>query len=172
MLRLTDSIEPEAIARGSRRVTRSGRVPRSLASVQGDWRCGKERLVVIEQLAGSLASLLPLTIREASYTEDISLVLAGEGWAFSTVSAWRVIRGGVLAYGWSDARAADLVWDLCWQQIVSVTAQSQTMRGDPAFGLSTGERLEIFSDHPTDPWVFRLPGITYVGSPSDPRYSG
>jgi len=34
---------------------------------------------VIEQLADSLASLLPLTIREASYTEDIALMLAGEG---------------------------------------------------------------------------------------------
>jgi hypothetical protein len=66
---------------------------------------------VIEQLADSLASLLPLTIREASYREDIALMLAGEGWAFSTVSAWRVICDGVLAYGWSDARAADLVWD-------------------------------------------------------------
>ncbi len=126
---------------------------------------------MIGQLAGSLASLLPLTIREASYRDDIALTLAGEGWAFSTASAWRVVRDGVLAYGWSDVRAADLVWDLCWQQIVSVTAQSQAMRGDPAFRLSTGERLEIFSDHPVDPWVFRLPGITYVGSPSDPRYS-
>ena len=126
---------------------------------------------MIEQLADSLSLLLPLTVREASYRQDIALMLAGQGWAFSTMSAWRVIRNGVLAFGWSDARAADLVWDLCGQQILSVRAQSQAMRGDPVFELSTGERLEIFSDHPTDPWVFRLPGVTYVGSPSDRRYS-
>jgi hypothetical protein len=74
----------------------------------------------------------------------------------------------VLVYGWSDSSASDRVWDLCGQAILAVSAQSMLMRGDPAFQLSGGEWLEVFSDHPTDPWVFRLPSMTFVGSPTDP----
>ena len=122
---------------------------------------------MIESLMRELATLLPLRIREASFAEPV-LTIAGDGWAFTTVSAWRVTRGGVLVYGWSHPAAADRVWDLCGQSITSVTAQSPLMGGDPAFELSGGDWLEIFSDHGTDPWTMRLPSVTFVGSPTDP----
>lgn len=122
---------------------------------------------MIETLIGELSGLLPLAIREASFA-DPTLTLAGDGWAFSTVSAWRVTRAGLLVYGWSDSSASDRVWDLCGQAIVSVSAQSSLMSGDPALQLSGGDWLEVFSDHPTDPWVFHLPSVTLVGSPTDP----
>jgi hypothetical protein len=93
---------------------------------------------VITQLCSKLSGLLPLTIREASFFTDPALTLAGDGWAFSTGAAWRVIRGGVLVYGWSDPSAADRVWDLCGRTIVSVRPQSPLMGGDPAFELSGG----------------------------------
>lgn len=125
---------------------------------------------MIESLRAALADLLPLRISEASFADPV-LTLAGDNWALNSLSAWRVTKDGVLVYGYSYPDAADRVWDLCGQSIVSVAAQSALMRGDPALGLSTGEWLEIFSDHPTDPWVFRLPAGTFVGSPSDPRYS-
>jgi hypothetical protein len=124
---------------------------------------------VIESLKSELSSLLPLVVREASFA-DPTLTLAGDGWAFSSTSAWRVTRNGLLLYGWSDPAAPDLVWDLCGQAIMSVSAQSSLMRGDPAFQLSSGNWLEIFSDHPTDPWVLRLPSVTFVGSPTDPAW--
>jgi hypothetical protein len=79
-----------------------------------------------------------------------------------------VIKGGALGFGWSNPAAPDLVWDLVGLSIVSVAPQSSVMRGDPAFELSDGRRLEIFSDHAVDPWSMRLPNITFVGSPSDP----
>ncbi len=96
------------------------------------------------------------------------MVTAG---AFCSPSAWRVIRDGVLEFGWSDEDVADLVWERCGLSIVSVESQSSRMGGGPAFGLSDGRWLEISSDHPVDPWWMRLPGITFVGSPSDPRYT-
>lgn len=124
---------------------------------------------MIERLAGELSKLLPLQIVEASFA-DPALTLAGDGWAFSSTSAWRVTRSGVLVYGWSDPSAADRVCDLRGKSIVSVAIQSSLMRGDPVLELETGEWLEIFSDHAVDPWVFRLPTMTFVGSPSDSNY--
>jgi hypothetical protein len=120
-----------------------------------------------EQLRGELASMLPLTIKEAAFVDPI-LTLAGDDWAFSSPSAWRVIKGGVLEFGWSNADASDLVWDLCGLSIVSVAPQSSVMSGDPAFELSDGRWVEIFSDHALDPWSMQLPNMTFVGSPSDP----
>lgn len=110
--------------------------------------------------------MLPLTIKEAAFV-DPTLTLAGDSWAFSSPSAWRVIKGGVLDFGWSSADAPPLVGDLVGLSIVSVASQSSTMRGDPAFELSDGRWLEIFSDHAIDPWSMQLPNITFVGSPSD-----
>jgi hypothetical protein len=57
---------------------------------------------MIEQLMRELGSMLPLTIKEAAFA-DPTLTLAGDGWSFSSPSAWRVIRGGVLDFGWSSA---------------------------------------------------------------------
>jgi hypothetical protein len=123
---------------------------------------------MIEELRGELAPMLPLTITEAAFV-DPTLTLAGDGWAFSSPSAWRVINGRILDFGWSwsSADAPDLVWDLCGLSIVSVAPRSSVMGGDPALELSDGRWLEIFSDHAVDPWSMRLPNITFVGSPSD-----
>jgi hypothetical protein len=126
---------------------------------------------MIEQLREALGPLLPLKIKEAAFA-DPSLTLNGDGWGFSSPSVWRVIRDGVLEFGWSDQDAADLVWEFCGLSIVSVESQSSRMGGDPAFGLSDGRWLEIFSDHAVDPWWMSLPDMVFVGSPSDPRYTG
>jgi hypothetical protein len=64
------------------------------------------------------------------------------------------------------------VWDLVGLSIVSVALRSSLMTGDPAFELSDGRWLEVFSDHAVDPWPMRLPDITVVGSPSDPSQAG
>ncbi|MCA4133324.1 hypothetical protein [Arthrobacter sp. M4] len=122
---------------------------------------------MIESLKVELVPLLPLKIQHAAFT-DPTLTLAGETWAFSSPSAWRVIKDDVLEFGWSDVEASDMVWDLCGLSIVAVEPQSLRMTGDPAFRLSDGRWLEIFSDHAVDPWSLQLPSMTFVGSPSDP----
>jgi hypothetical protein len=122
---------------------------------------------MIEELRHELSSMLPVTIKEAAFL-DPTLTLAGDGWAFSSPSAWRVLKGSVLEFGWSSVDAPNLVLDLVGLSIVSVTSQSPIMRGDPAFELSDGRWLEIFSDDAVDPWSMQLPNVTFVGSPSDP----
>jgi len=64
-----------------------------------------------------------------------------------------VIKDGVLEFGWSNAAASDLVWELCGLSIVSVEPQSSRMSGDPAFELSAGRWLEIFSGSRPGPVV-------------------
>ncbi|MCB0912684.1 MAG: hypothetical protein KDB60_13805 [Propionibacteriaceae bacterium] len=122
---------------------------------------------MIEHLKKEVERLLPLRIKVASFV-DPTLTLAGDGWSFSTGSAWRVTAAGVLTFGWSDPTASRRVLELCGRPILSVAAQSPRMGGDPAFELSDGYWLEVFSDQPTDPWSLQLPSITFVGSPSDP----
>lgn len=57
---------------------------------------------MIEQLRRELGPMFPLAIKEAAFA-DPTLTLAGEGWAFSSPSAWRVIKGGVLRRAWTCA---------------------------------------------------------------------
>ncbi len=120
---------------------------------------------MIEQMRVELTELLPMRIREVDFS-DPTLILTGDDWSFTAICAWRIIKSGRLAFGWSHPEAADLIWDLCGQSIISVGPQSMLMPGDPVFELSQNGWLEVFSDHATDPWVLRLPTRTFVGSPT------
>jgi hypothetical protein len=64
---------------------------------------------MIEELRRKLAPRMPLTIKEVAFA-DPTLTLAGDGWASSSPSAWRVVKAGVLEFGWSNREASDLVW--------------------------------------------------------------
>ncbi|NNM44390.1 hypothetical protein HJG52_00005 [Knoellia sp. DB2414S] len=121
---------------------------------------------MIQHLRNALAQLPPLRIASASFI-DPSLSLIGPGWAFNSVSAWRLCENGVLLFGWSEKNVEEHIGRLVGNSIVSVEAQSRFLAGDPAFELSDGSWLEVFSDYPIDPWTLRLPGMTFVGSPSD-----
>jgi hypothetical protein len=58
---------------------------------------------MIEQLRRELNPMLPLIIKEATFI-DPTLMLAGDSWAFSSPSAWRVIKGGVLDFAGAALR--------------------------------------------------------------------
>lgn len=124
---------------------------------------------MINSLGAELAELLPLRIREATF-QNYSLTLVGADWTFNSDSPWRVAQHGVILYGYSDPGAEDRVWDLCGQDIVQVTHQSITVKGDPTFHLSTGQSIEVFSDQGYEPWVMHLPHMAFVAAPSDSRY--
>lgn len=124
---------------------------------------------MIRELKYTLGPLLPLKISRVE-SNDGFLNFGGDGWSFNSLAAWRVVRGGALEIGWNMDEAPELVQKLCGLSLVSVVPQSPRMGGDPAFELSDGSWVEIFSDHPIDPWLMILPGITYVGAPFDSRY--
>ena len=81
----------------------------------------------------------------------------------STVASWRVAINGVLDFGWSDESAGTRITELVGLEVLDVEPQSPRMKGDPAFRLSGGRWIEMFSDHPVDPWVLMLPKNVFVG---------
>lgn len=125
---------------------------------------------MISDVNAAIASLGGLAISHAAYLEP-TLTIWGESWSFATVSAWRVLREGVLLVGWSDRGVSAYLRELPGLSVVAARSQGALMGGDPALALDNGDWLEVFSDGPSDPWVLRLPSITYVGSPSDPGYA-
>jgi hypothetical protein len=109
-------------------------------------------------LVAELAKVGPLTIAEVEVQDPI-LVVGGEGWALTAMCPWRVLRGDDLELSWSSPEVEDRAWELVGRQIVSAEVQGR----DPVLRLSDGSALQLFSDTDTDPWVLRLPGITFVG---------
>lgn len=125
---------------------------------------------MIDQIRKELAQYGPLTVGIAQLVAGGDLSLGGDRWTLSSPSAWRIVGGGVLAFGWSDEAAEAGVAELIGLSIVAVEPQSARMTGDPAFELSDGRWIEIFSDQPMDPWVFALPSMVFVGAPADAEH--
>ena len=112
----------------------------------------------------ALASALPLKIDRAEVVAEITLSLGGTGWTLSATCdwTWRNVDGLVVTDSTPDA--ADLVWDLIGDEIVSVAWTEERGFGfDPRFVLSSGGSLELLSDVAFDTWVIGLPTETLVG---------
>lgn len=120
---------------------------------------------MIDQLRFCMLPLLPLKVQEAKWDDPV-LTLAGPGWSLTVLSPWRAVANARLLYGWSQPNAGDLLWELCGQSIIDVGVQSPLAPVDPVLHLSGGDAIEIFSENATDPWVIRLPAVTFVGSPA------
>ena len=100
----------------------------------------------------------PLEITEIEFQDPV-MALSGEGWALTAVCPWRVLRGDALELSWSTPDAEDRAWDLIGRQVVAADQHGR----DAVLQLSDGSSIELFSDTDTDPWVLRLPGLTFVG---------
>ncbi|WP_425861448.1 hypothetical protein [Arthrobacter sp. TWP1-1] len=125
---------------------------------------------MIDEMNELLGPLLPLKIHKVD-AHGMNLGLNGEGWGFSARSAWRVTRHGVVEIAGGQSEDFLLrMQKLCGLSILSIALQSPRMSGDLAIELTDGWWVEIFSDQPVDPWVMVIPGKTFVGSPSDPRF--
>ena len=86
-------------------------------------------------------------------------MLAGEGWALTAMCPWRVLRDDALELSWSTPDAEDRAGDLIGRRVVAAEQHGR----DAALRLSDGSVIDLFSDSDTDPWVLRLPGLTFVG---------
>lgn len=109
-------------------------------------------------MATHIAARLPLHIYEAEFSDPM-LLLGGQGWTLAVTCPWRITNSTVVDISWTSQDAADRVWDLIGQTIVTIRDEGR----DPVFDLSGGAQLEIFSDTDADPWVLRFEGQTFVG---------
>lgn len=124
-----------------------------------------------ETFLSGIRAALPLRVQRASWTEP-TLLLGGPDWHLSATCAWRVSEGGVFSFGWESDDAAARVERLVGAEMAAADEQSRWLPADPALGFSDGRRLELFSAHFLEPWVLRLPAMTWVASPSDPAWYG
>ncbi|MCX2803383.1 hypothetical protein [Microbulbifer thermotolerans] len=119
---------------------------------------------MITNLINVLNDLLPLVIKEISWDGD-TFIIAGDEWSFSTTSAWRIIKESSIDFACWDNNIDTRVDKLKGLSLVAVQPQGSSIHVDPAFQLSDGRRLEVFSTETVEPWAFTLPGGSiYVGA--------
>ncbi|MAX56555.1 MAG: hypothetical protein CL537_13765 [Alcanivoracaceae bacterium] len=118
---------------------------------------------MINSLLDVLTNVLPLKAEKVLWDGD-ALVISGDGWFFSTLSAWRVSSGGVVQFACWDKNIDKFLDELEGLDVVAVNHQGAIISVDPVFELSDGRMLEIFSTDTVEPWVLRLPnGEVYSG---------
>ena len=118
---------------------------------------------MMNNLINVLVSLLPLMVKQVSWDGD-TLTIAGDGWSFSTLSAWRISNSESVQFGCWDKDIDESVKGLSGLNIIAVKIQGSTITVDPIFELSDGRILEVFATDTVEPWVIKLPdGKVYVG---------
>lgn len=119
----------------------------------------------LAEVIRAIEAHLPLAIHDATFDDGVNLTMSGPSWSLRINAPWRISREGCLLVGSEDATDPG-VSDLVTQSILAVVVQG-VGRLDPAFVLDGGKLLEVFSCHPVEPWVLRLPtGPVWVASPS------
>ncbi|SRR6266508_813159 len=120
---------------------------------------------MIDRISSSLARHFPLRIDQVDYA-DPTVTLTGDGWSLSMTCPWHLFEGQSRIVSWNEEGATDVIWDLVGHAITEVRPRSTEHPSDPVFLLTGGLRLEIHADTDLDPWVLRLPELTFVGSAS------
>lgn len=95
------------------------------------------------------------------------LLIDGDGWSFAISCPWPVVSNTALEFGSWDREAATRIFELEHASITDARRQGAVLAVDPAFALSNGLFLELFSVDAVEPWVLRVAGRVYVASPSD-----
>jgi hypothetical protein len=106
---------------------------------------------------------LPARIDRAEFS-DPNLLVGGDGWSLSAICCWRWISADGAVLSGDAIGAQDRIWDLVGETIVRATWHGPLVLGvDPCFELSSGGRLELFSDAAFDTWVLDTGGMVLVG---------
>lgn len=126
---------------------------------------------VAVQLVERVAQAGELPIAEAVAGPGGGIRLTGEGWIFCASPDWRMLnRDGTLASAWSTPGVEKEVAELVGLRVEEAAVQSRLTAADPAFRLSDGRWLEVFSVDPLFPWFMRLPGGVFSGAPTAPEW--
>ncbi len=112
----------------------------------------------IEALVHAVASSAPLRIVRFEHEGD-DFQVGGEGSNVNTLGVWRAVEGRRVAFAcYDDERGRSEVRSLIGLSITAARAQSHRAPVDPAFVLSDGRVLEIFSTDTFEPWTLHFPG--------------
>jgi hypothetical protein len=129
-------------------------------------------MTTITEIVRRLESCCPTRLVALDW-EDPILVLTAEAFRITCTCSWRVVDGERMVAGWEDAQVPGLLHSLVSESVVGVTLQARNAPLDPAFKLSSGRIIELFSAGALEPWVLRVTGSpTFVASPTDPEQWG
>jgi hypothetical protein len=118
---------------------------------------------MIAEISTALKKHGPLRIDEVDYVEP-TVTLMGRDWSLAVTCPWRLVRGSTTLVAWNDTTVADQIWELVGTAVIDVRTWSTHHPNDPAFVLTSSDRVELEADSDLDPWVLRLPDRTFVGS--------
>lgn len=120
-----------------------------------------------QQAMRAISNRLPLKVLYVDW-EDPTLILRGDGWRVSIMTAWRVVLEGRLIVGSDAVDEAALRAALNRTLITGCGVQSTVAGPDPTFVFATGHVLEVFSVGPLEPWVALIEGAgLFASSPSE-----
>src|ERR1700733_5261445 len=123
---------------------------------------------MIEKMIMQIKQYLPLRISEVNWDGTI-FQIHGPNWNFTTLSAWRISSVDKINYGCFDKDSIQLVSSLQNTEIRDITFQSDSLKVDPVFLLSNGQKIEIFSTDTFEPWTFRVDELrVFIPTPSEP----
>jgi len=89
----------------------------------------------------------------------------------STLSSWRIVERGALAFGSEDPDAAVRIEALIGRAVVAFRPVSARVTSDAALEFENGNTLEVFAATVSEPWVLHLPRPpVLVPSPSNPKW--
>lgn len=108
------------------------------------------------------ASVIPLPVGFAEWAAE-HLTVSGADWSFTTSSSWRLFRDGACIVS-SSEHPEHAVDHLRGAALVGFQRRSGEHLDDPVLRFDNGVVVEVFADTLVEPWVFKLPGMTFVPS--------
>lgn len=123
---------------------------------------------MIEEMIVDVKRYLPLNILGSKWDGTIFQIYGLE-WSFTTLSAWRISTNDKMIVGCFDNDSEEVIKYLINLKIINITFQTDTLKIDPVFILSNGQKIEIFSTDTYEPWTFHVSGLEFfTATPSDP----
>ncbi|MGE4574773.1 MULTISPECIES: hypothetical protein [Parachlamydia] len=112
---------------------------------------------------------LPLKILKIEWN-GTTFHMHGSSWGFSSLSSWRISAEKKIVFGCFDKDSTSLIANFENMEIKEIGFQNESLKIDPVFFLSNGQKIEIFSTDTYEPWIFHLDQLgTYVATPSEPN---
>ncbi len=124
---------------------------------------------MIENMIIEVKQCLPLAVSEVKWDGTL-FHMYGPNWSFTTLSSWRMSTTSKMLFGCFDEGSEKLISCLKNTAILDINIQTNSLKIDPVFIFSNGQRMEIFSTDTFEPWTFNVHELGFFSAtPSVPE---
>ena len=114
-----------------------------------------------------LRKMLPTDVAYVEW-QDPALIIRGNGWGMTVLTAWRITFHNKFLVGSDSADPSIVVKLLDKNTVIKCEQQSLITQLDPTLVFASGHALEVFSLNPLEPWMMSFTEIgLFVASPSE-----